>query len=487
MQAIDPIDAREAEIERIAQSREETAALQQHLREIIQGAVFKGSYRSCQFLTYVVDQAIAGHYESLKERVIGVELFERSTSYDTSNDAIVRVTASDVRKRLLQHYGKYGSTSEYRINLLSGSYIPEITRALHVELNHQIDGNHQTDGIAVQTEASTTPQDSGVRDQEHEQVQAHTLAGSSDLSDLEATQAASSTMRRWFWLLILMVTLNAGLWAIFIKFSVHPISAASSDVLWPALFNPAHTTHLITSDPNIIIVQEITGSVLTLSDYANHQYIPASNGLTPDQIRYSQLILSGDNSSAALDPPITANIAALAQQYSRRMDVRAARSIQLTDLKNDDSFIFLGSPRSDPWSELYSDELDFRFVYDKAISQEIVQNVHPRANELTTYVPTAKVRATGQSYAIVAFIQNLDQSGQVLLLAGASREGTEAAGRFASDLPRLSDALKRCGIPTTGPLHHFELVLRVNTMAGSSNTADVVACHMLSAGLAQKL
>lgn len=128
MQAIDPIDAREAEIVRIAESKEETAALQQHLTEIIEGTVFKGSHRSCQFLKYIVDQAIAGHFDSLKERVIGVELFDRSTSYDTSDDAIVRVTASDVRKRLLQHYGKNGSTSEYRISLPSGSYIPEITR-----------------------------------------------------------------------------------------------------------------------------------------------------------------------------------------------------------------------------------------------------------------------------------------------------------------------------------------------------------------------
>jgi hypothetical protein len=54
------------------------------------------------------------------------EVFGRSPSYDTGEDAIVRVTASDVRKRLLQHYDRYGSASEFRINLPLGSYIPEI-------------------------------------------------------------------------------------------------------------------------------------------------------------------------------------------------------------------------------------------------------------------------------------------------------------------------------------------------------------------------
>jgi hypothetical protein len=54
------------------------------------------------------------------------EVFGRSPSYDTGEDAIVRVTASDVRKRLLQHYDRNGSASEFRINLPLGSYIPEI-------------------------------------------------------------------------------------------------------------------------------------------------------------------------------------------------------------------------------------------------------------------------------------------------------------------------------------------------------------------------
>jgi hypothetical protein len=116
-------------------------------------------------------------------------------------------------------------------------------------------------------------------------------------------------------------------------------------------------------DPNIVVVQEITGTQLSVSDYANHEYIPEPNWLTPEEIRLSHAILWGDNSAAALDSPIAAGIAALAQASSSRTDVRAARSIQLSDLKTDDNFIFLGSPRSDPWSALFDNELDFRFAF----------------------------------------------------------------------------------------------------------------------------
>ncbi len=120
----DASNAREAELARIVATEQDASTLQEHIKEIVEGTAFKGSHRSAQFLKYIVDQAIAGHFENLKERVIGVELFRRSPSYDTGDDAIVRVTASDVRRRLLQHYGTYGNTSEFRIQLPLGSYVP---------------------------------------------------------------------------------------------------------------------------------------------------------------------------------------------------------------------------------------------------------------------------------------------------------------------------------------------------------------------------
>ena len=68
---------------KIVESEEDIAILQQHLKEVIEGTAFRGSHRSGQFLRYVVDQAIAGHFDRLKERLIGIELFGRSPSYDT--------------------------------------------------------------------------------------------------------------------------------------------------------------------------------------------------------------------------------------------------------------------------------------------------------------------------------------------------------------------------------------------------------------------
>src|ERR1700733_13917673 len=126
---------RSAEIARILETESDLKAFQQHLEEVLCGEAFRGSHRSVQFLRYVVNQSINGHCDELKERLIGIELFGRSPSYDTGEAAFVRVTASDVRRRLLQHYGTDVTETEFRIRLPLGSYIPEIVRDVPVKID----------------------------------------------------------------------------------------------------------------------------------------------------------------------------------------------------------------------------------------------------------------------------------------------------------------------------------------------------------------
>ena len=452
---------------KIVVTEKDIPAVQRHLKDVIEGAAFKGSHRSGQFLKYIVDQAITGHFESLKERVIGVELFGRSPSYNTGDDAIVRVTASDVRKRLVQHYRRYGVTSEFRISLPLGSYIPEISH----ELYDQTSLPH-TDKVVPQEPTVTPHEDSMLR------VEPMVLSEPSVAPPSEASDIRKSRSRQWIFLGLLIATLNLAVWAIFWSLAYRRANSSSSVLPWSVLFNPAHATQLITSDPNIVEIQGYTGEQISVSDYANHNYIPDPKKLSPEVQQFCRIILRGDK-AAAVDTPIAVSIAELAQASSHKINVHAARNIQLADLQNDDNFIFLGSPRSNPWSALFNDQLDFKFFFDKASGQEIIRNAHPVAHELSEYVPTAVGWATGQSYAIIALVRNPDQNGQVLLLGGANGEGTEAAGKLATDLPRLATALQRCDIPHTGTLQHFELLLRVNTMAGSPTKAEVEACHIL--------
>src|ERR1017187_10351639 len=86
---------------------------------------FRSSKRSEEFLRFVVENALSGHVEMLRERTIGIEVFGRSTSYDPSDDATVRVKAGEVRKRLSLYYAGEGRQSRLRIELPAGTYVPE--------------------------------------------------------------------------------------------------------------------------------------------------------------------------------------------------------------------------------------------------------------------------------------------------------------------------------------------------------------------------
>jgi hypothetical protein len=421
-------------------------SLEQHLNEVLAGEAFKGSHRSDKFLRYIVSRAVAGDLDSLKERAIGIEVFGRPPGYDTSADAIVRVTASDVRKRLLQHYGRPGMVSEYRISLPAGSYIPKITREARSHPEAQL--------------LST----GSVRIDEH--VPAADSANS--------TSGRRGELIRFVLAVLLISAVNLAAFVVAWNRLRKPEHIAV--LPWSSIFGSSRVTQIITSDPNIAEIQGFTGGQISLSDYANRRYIPDPSLLTPEQRRFCEVILRGDKASV-VDTPIAMAVGQLAQATSSKVMVRGARNVQFSDMQTDANFILLGSPRSNPWSNLYNDRLDFRFEYDPKTGKEVIRNVHPRPGEPESYVETAPGWATGQSYAIVAFLKNLDQSGQVLFLAGENAEGTEAAGKLVNDLPRLDTTLKKCGIRPSGP-EHFEILLRFNTLAGSPNNVDAVNCRV---------
>lgn len=96
-----------------------------HVDRIVESPVFRQSKRSCRFLRFVVSATLDEKLDALRERSLGVELFGRRPDYFTSEDAVVRVAAAEVRKRLAQFYDSYGVQDGLRLDLPVGGYLPE--------------------------------------------------------------------------------------------------------------------------------------------------------------------------------------------------------------------------------------------------------------------------------------------------------------------------------------------------------------------------
>ena len=108
----------------------ERARVQQHLEEILASALFSGSKRASLFLRHLVDHALASDFDSLRERMIGADLFGRPINYDTGSDSVVRVKATEVRKKLSQYYAD-ADGAQVTIDIPTGSYIPRFSFAPH--------------------------------------------------------------------------------------------------------------------------------------------------------------------------------------------------------------------------------------------------------------------------------------------------------------------------------------------------------------------
>src|SRR5580704_2580654 len=115
------------------QTKQDRDAILRELEVVLASPHFCNSKRYPTLLQYIVDNTLAGKLEQLKERTLGVEVFERQPTYDTNTDTVVRYTAGEVRKRLLLYYSEHSSTSGIRISLPAGSYVAEF---LHGHESH---------------------------------------------------------------------------------------------------------------------------------------------------------------------------------------------------------------------------------------------------------------------------------------------------------------------------------------------------------------
>jgi hypothetical protein len=109
----------------VPETEAEHSAVRDQLERILASPLFKNSKRYPNLLRFVVERALEGHTDPLKERTLGVEVFGRAPDYDTNLDPVVRTTACEIRKRIAQYYQHAAHETEIRIELPPGTYIPE--------------------------------------------------------------------------------------------------------------------------------------------------------------------------------------------------------------------------------------------------------------------------------------------------------------------------------------------------------------------------
>ncbi len=107
--------------------------IQGHLQELLASPQFDGASRSRDFLTFIVEETLAGRGDGLNQAVIATRVFGRKGDFDAILDPVVRVQAGRLRRSLERYYLLTGDNSPVRIELPKGSYMPLFVNAAEAE------------------------------------------------------------------------------------------------------------------------------------------------------------------------------------------------------------------------------------------------------------------------------------------------------------------------------------------------------------------
>jgi TolB-like protein len=102
--------------------------VRQQLDRVLRSDGFANADRMSAFLRFVVERALAGEGDRVKEYLIGVEVFGRDDKYDPRLDSIVRVEARRLRSKLEEYYAREGRQDPIEIQLRRGGYVPSFER-----------------------------------------------------------------------------------------------------------------------------------------------------------------------------------------------------------------------------------------------------------------------------------------------------------------------------------------------------------------------
>ncbi len=419
------------------QTREEKEAVLREMHSILASPQFCNSKRYPAFLEYIVRNTLAGRSELLKERTLGVEVFQRPATYDTNTDTIVRYTAGEVRKRLLLYYSGPGSDSNIRISLPVGSYIPEFCYERGYSEEHGVAKNDLEatfpEPAAAAPSAATVPD---VVQPQHvpPAPRAHTAA---DPARPQITPHRHSWMP-WLVAALVVVTAGGGWW--WKAHSAPPQSAV--DAFWAPVLVDSRA------------IEICTGS----SVFARNNY----SGVTTAGKDLDYTFVSMQIASAI------AEVSSVAVRSGATSQLIFSASTPLTELR-EHPVILLGA-YNNQWTLRLLDPLRFHFAPEP---QEIIlDRMQPARNwQRDRSLPYS----SADDYAVVARFHDPTIDAWVVALAGIGRNGTETAAQFATS-PHYLDLLQQQLGAGFGN-RNLEVVLKTSVIDGKSGAPSILAVH----------
>lgn len=425
------------------QTQQDRDAILHELKEVLSSHHFSNSKRYPALLQYIVENTLKGKSELLKERNLGIDVFDRSPTYDSSADTVVRYTAGEVRKRLSLYYHERGGASRIRISLPAGSYIPEFQLA-----NEEPEETGDKPGLSG---ASMTDGPSFAKTSNGRLNVGSELTSTSVLRNTRATaeigpvvtrSRATAITRRVLWLALAALILITATAVLRARYRAKQPQTAI-DEFWGPVLREQH------------LVPIFTGSVV----FAQNKY---SGTLTADKnIEYPFVSMQGASALVLVSNMLQASGAAT--------ELRSAASTPLTELR-EHSFILLGA-YNNQWTLRLLEPLRFHFTAEP--NESIIDQMQPPKSWARDH---SLPYSSADDYAVVARYRDPTTDSWVVVLAGLGRNATEAAAQFASSPHYMQLLRDQAGKGFSD--RNIEAILKVSVIDGKTGAPSIQAVHV---------
>ena len=380
----------------------------------------------CKLLRYLAEHSLDHPGVSLKEYQIATEVLGRRPGFDPQSDSTVRVQAGRLRVKLAEYYAHEGADDPIFVEIPKGSYV----------LSFQLRGK-----LAAQ--ATIAP----------------------PIEILPKEEEPRSANRGW----IISVAALSFLLAVSFVISALLLSRARTSAVTaqpvPAAYQLFWSHFLTGTEPPWVIFSN--GSFVGRPETGMRYFNPASD--TPSFIL--------DHYTGVGEVLAIHQLDYVFFMLNRQLRVKRGALFSLDDAKNND-LIFVGSPSENLTLLDIPGTREFIFTRLNSGPRKgdlAVLNVHPQPGEPSTFLATPANQPTVEDYAVVALLPGLDSSRSIIILAGNSTFGTQAAVEYVCREDSIKELLHHLNVSKPSDLKPFEALLHVKIAHGVPVTTDLVA------------
>src|SRR5438552_6225983 len=396
----------------------------QQIEKLTNSHSLRGSESLCKLLRYLAEHSLDHPGLALKEYQIATEVLGRSAGFDPQIDSAVRVQAGRLRIKLAEYYAQEGQNDATVVELPKGSY----SLAFHLRGS----GSHSPAGLTLERESTETEEKTSYR------------GWAVAVGALSVLLLASLVTSAVLWL---GRSREQG--------AAKEPAPAVYQIFWSRFISPQQPPWVIFSNANFV------GRPQTNMRYFNPS-TDAREGILDHYTGVGEVLA-------------VHQLERVLGLLNRELRVKRGALFSLDDVRNND-LIFIGSPAEN--LTLLEIPGTQQFIFQRVNSgprkgdMEVI-NVHPAAGESQSFLASPSSQSVSEDYAIVALKAGLDPGRSMLILAGTTTVGTQAAAEYVCREGSLAELLQRLGVSKPGDLKPFEALLRVKVTQGVPVKTDL--------------